>query len=282
MTLPFVVRFWGVRDSIPTPGKATLKYGGNTSCVEIGVANQYFIFDGGTGLRQLGNSLLSQMPIKASIFFTHCHWDRIQGFPFFVPAFIPGNCFYIYGATTANGKSFQDSLRQQMLHPNFPVPLQVMQADMKFYNFSPQETEDFEDVTLKAEILNPAHASTGYRITWKDHAVVYATDSHTLSDSNDLEALDSRLGHFAHNADLLILGTPNLTSEELSHPELYWQNPFWQRSMATVQAAGVKKVIVSTHNPDCNDEFLNKVETLIPSTFPNVTLAREGMVISIE
>lgn len=280
LTAPFIVQFWGVRDAIPTPGKATLEYGGNTSCVEMRVGNQRFIFDGGTGLRQLGNNLLSQMPIEASMFFTHCHWDRIQGFPFFVPAFIPGNHFHIYGATTTNGTSFQESLRQQMLHPNFPVPLNVMQADMKFYALSPQESENFGDVTINVEILNPAHASTGYRITWEDHAVVYATDSSTLSQSYESKANDSSLLHLAQNADLLILGTPNLTSKESSDPELYWQNPFWQH-LAKVQAAGVKHIIISTHDPDCDDDFLNCVEAQIPSDFSNLTLAREGMEISV-
>jgi phosphoribosyl 1,2-cyclic phosphodiesterase len=92
-TSDFVVQFWGVRGQISTPGKETMRYGGNTSCVEMRVGKKRLIFDCGSGLRVLGNNLLSQMPVEAYIFLTNCHWDSIQGFPFFVPGFIPGNCF---------------------------------------------------------------------------------------------------------------------------------------------------------------------------------------------
>jgi phosphoribosyl 1,2-cyclic phosphodiesterase len=94
----FTVRFWGVRGSIPTPGLETARYGGNTACVELQVAGKRLIFDGGTGLRVLGKHLVPEMPVQAHLFFTHTHWDRIQGFPFFIPAFIEGNRFDIYGA----------------------------------------------------------------------------------------------------------------------------------------------------------------------------------------
>jgi phosphoribosyl 1,2-cyclic phosphodiesterase len=96
------------------------------------VGSERLIFDGGTGLRVLGQSLLSQMPVEAYMFFTHSHWDHIQGVPFFIPAFVKGNCFHIYGALAPNGASLKQRLTDQMLHPNFPVPLQVMQADLQF------------------------------------------------------------------------------------------------------------------------------------------------------
>ncbi|MGB3493999.1 MAG: hypothetical protein WBA57_14815, partial [Elainellaceae cyanobacterium] len=94
----FIVRFWGVRGSIACPGDRTVRYGGNTSCIEMNVAGQRLIFDGGTGLRVLGQTILREMPLNVKMFFTHSHWDHIQGFPFFVPAFVPGNRFEIYGA----------------------------------------------------------------------------------------------------------------------------------------------------------------------------------------
>ena len=84
----FKITFWGVRGSIACPGQSMNYYGGNTSCVEMQIATERLIFDGGTGLRLLGKSLLPLMPITANIFFTHSHWDHIQGFPFFTPAFI--------------------------------------------------------------------------------------------------------------------------------------------------------------------------------------------------
>ncbi|MCZ0898780.1 MBL fold metallo-hydrolase, partial [Microcoleus sp. HI-ES] len=99
----FVVQFWGVRGSVPTPGQETVRYGGNTSCLEMRVAGQRLIFDGGTGLRMLGDQLVQEMPVQAYMFFTHYHWDHIQGFPLFAPAFIRGNRFDIYGASPPDG-----------------------------------------------------------------------------------------------------------------------------------------------------------------------------------
>ncbi len=128
----FTIQFWGVRGSIACPGPETVRYGGNTPCIEMRVGSERLIFDGGTGLRVLGQSLLSQMPVEAYMFFTHSHWDHIQGVPFFIPAFVKGNCFHIYGALAPNGASLKQRLTDQMLHPNFPVPLQVMQADLQF------------------------------------------------------------------------------------------------------------------------------------------------------
>ncbi len=101
----FLVRFWGVRGSIACPGPHTVRYGGNTSCIEMLVGGQRLIFDGGTGLRELGITLMAEAPLSASLFFTHSHWDHIQGFPFFVPAFVPGNRFDIYGAIAPNGST---------------------------------------------------------------------------------------------------------------------------------------------------------------------------------
>jgi phosphoribosyl 1,2-cyclic phosphodiesterase len=129
----FIVTFWGVRGSIASPGPETVRYGGNTPCVEMRVGSERLIFDGGTGIRVLGRSLLPQMPLEAHIFFTHSHWDHIQGFPFFEPAFTRGNCFHIYGSVAPNGSTIEQRLNDQMLHPNFPVPLQIMGADLKFY-----------------------------------------------------------------------------------------------------------------------------------------------------
>ena len=130
----FTVIFWGVRGSIACPGTETVRYGGNTPCVEMRVGGHRLIFDGGTGLRVLGQSLLSQTPVNAHMLFTHTHWDHIQGFPFFAPAFVKNNRFHIYGPISPNGATIQQRLNDQMLNPNFPVPLQIMGAELKFFD----------------------------------------------------------------------------------------------------------------------------------------------------
>ncbi|MGL5511158.1 MAG: MBL fold metallo-hydrolase, partial [Microcoleaceae cyanobacterium] len=146
---PFIVKFWGVRGNIPTPGKKTVKYGGNTSCVEMRLGDKLLIFDGGTGLRTLGLDLLKKMPVEGHLFFSHTHWDHIQGFPFFVPAFIPVNKFNVYGAIAPDGTTIKERLSDQMLHPNFPVPMQVMRSELNFHDLIPGERIFIDDIELE-------------------------------------------------------------------------------------------------------------------------------------
>ena len=274
----FVVQFWGVRGQISAPGKETMRYGGNTSCVEMRVGKKRIIFDGGSGLRILGNNLLSQMPVEAYIFFTHCHWDRIQGFPFFTPAFIPGNCFHIYGAVASNGASMEQRLDDQMLDPNFPVPLRVMQSEMKFYNLASGNTVHFDDVVIEAILLNCTYRAMGYRVTWQGHSVVYAT-----ARSHHPDRIDPNLLYLARQADVLILDAPYSISVDdiLQSSPLNWQDDFWQTGITTAKAAGVKRIVMSRYNPDHDDDFLDKVEKQVQSVFPNDLLAREGMILRV-
>lgn len=277
-TTDFVVQFWGVRDQVSTPGKETIRYGGNTSCVEMRVGKKRLIFDGGSGLRSLGNNLLSQMPVEAHMFFTDCHWDSIQGFPFFTPAFIPGNCFHIYGAKASNGASMEQRLDCQMLHPNFPVPLQVMRSELKFYDLTSRKVISLDDVTVEATSLNYSHRSMGYRVTWQGYSVVYATDRCYYPNY-----LDENLLHLARQADLLILDAPGtITVDDIFKSDpLNWQDELWQTGLTTAKAAGVKRIVMSRYNPDYDDEFLDKMEQQVQSVFPSNLLAREGMILPV-
>ncbi len=277
-TTDFVVQFWGVRDQISAPGKETIRYGGNTSCVEMRVGEKRLIFDGGSGLRVLGDNLLRQMPVEAYIFFTHCHWDSIQGFPFFKPAFIPGNCFHIYGAAASDGESMEQRLGCQMLAPNFPVPLKVMQSELKFHNLTSGKKVLLDDVIIETVFLNYSNRSMGYRVTWQGHSAVYATDRSHYSNH-----LDQNLLHLARQADLLILDAPSTISaaDTLKCDALNWPDELWQTGIATAKAAGVKRIVMSRYNPDHDDEFLDKVEEQVQSVFPNDLLAREGMILPV-
>ncbi len=273
----FVVQFWGVRDQISAPGKETIRYGGNTSCVEMRVGNKRLIFDGGTGLRLLGNNLLKAMPVEAYMFFTHCHWDSIQGIPFFVPAFIPGNCFHIYGAEASNGSSMEKRLTCQMEGPNFPVPLQVMRSELKFYELTSGMTIILDDVTVEALFLNYSHRSMGYRVNWQGRSVVYATER-----TCHLDRIDRNLLHLARQAELLILDAPSaLSNDDIKTSPLLWRDNLWQTGIETAKAAGVKRIVMSRYHPDYSDDFLDKLEAQVKSVFPNDLLAREGMVLPV-
>lgn len=274
----FLVQFWGVRGQISAPGKDTIRYGGNTSCVEMRIGEKRLIFDGGTGLRLLGNSLLKVMPVEASIFFTHCHWDSIQGFPFFIPALLPGNCFHIYGASATDGSSMEQRLSRQMLGPNFPVPLQVMRSELKFYNLTSGKKIVLDDVTVETLFLNYSHRAMGYRVSWQGHSVVYAIDRACYRDR-----LDQNLLYLANQADLLILDAPRSISADDLHESspLLWQDNLWQTGIATAKAAGVKRMVMSRFHPDYDDDFLDKLEQQLQSVFPEDVLAREGMIVPI-
>jgi phosphoribosyl 1,2-cyclic phosphodiesterase len=272
-TEDFMIKFWGVRGQIPTPGRETLRYGGNTPCLEMQVAEKCLIFDGGTGLRHLGNHLLKQMPVEAHIFFTHCHWDRIQGFPFFIPAFIPGNCFHIYGTEAANGSSFQERLESQMHGPNFPVPMQVMRSELKFHALEINAKEDLgNNVIVETNLLNDAHHSLGYRVSYQDKSVAYTTDT-----GNDVHDLVDNFIALAKNVDLLILDAPSsITADSFDE-----QVSLWQKDLQIASEAGAKQIIISPHNPDDDDQLLEQLEIRLQLDFPSLILAREGMLISV-
>jgi phosphoribosyl 1,2-cyclic phosphodiesterase len=274
----FVIQFWGVRGSIPAPGSETVRYGGNTSCVEMRVGGKRLIFDGGTGLRVLGKSLLNQMPVEAYMFFTHSHWDHIQGFPFFVPAFIKGNCFHIYGAIAPNQATMKQRLHDQMLHPNFPVPMQVMQSDLKFYDLSPGEVMQLDDITIETGSLNHPNTAMGYRITWQGRTAVYATDTEHYADR-----LDEKLLYLARDAHILIYDAC-YTDEEYHDPKgskVGWGHSTWQEAVKLAKAANVQKLVVFHHDPNHSDDFLDQVESQVEIAFPNSVLAREGMILPV-
>ena len=274
----FVVQFWGVRGSIPAPGSETVRYGGNTSCVEMRVGGKRLIFDGGTGLRVLGKTLLKQMPVEAYVFFSHSHWDHIQGFPFFLPAFIKGNCFHIYGAIAPNGATMKQRLSDQMLHPNFPVPIQVMQSDLKFYDLFPGDVMQLDDITIETGPLNHPNTAMGYRVTWQGRTVVYATDTEHYPDR-----LDENLMHLARDANMLIYDAC-YTDEEYHDPKapkIGWGHSTWQEAIRLAKAAGVKKAVIFHHDPNHNDDFLDNVEAQVQSVFDNSVLAREGMILPV-
>ncbi|AFZ13428.1 beta-lactamase domain protein [Crinalium epipsammum PCC 9333] len=274
----FTIQFWGVRGSIASPGPETVRYGGNTPCVEMRVGGERLIFDGGTGLRVLGQSLLSQMPVEAYMFFTHSHWDHIQGFPFFVPAFIKGNRFHIHGAPAPNGATIKQRLNDQMLHPNFPVPLQIMGADLQFYDIEMRGKIQIGDVTIENAPLNHPGDATGYRISWNGYAAAYITDTEHFPDR-----LDENVLELAHNADVLIYDA-TYTEEEYSSPassKVGWGHSTWVEGVKVARAANVKKLVIFHHDPLHNDDFLDRLGEEAVQEFPDTLMAREGLSIQL-
>ncbi|MBF2090348.1 MAG: MBL fold metallo-hydrolase [Synechococcales cyanobacterium K44_A2020_017] len=274
----FIVRFWGVRGSIACPGPETVRYGGNTSCVEMQVAGHRIVFDGGTGLRVLGQELMSQIPVEVNLFFTHSHWDHIQGFPFFTPAFVKGNRFNIYGAVAPNGSTIEQRLNDQMLHPNFPVPLQIMGSQMSFCDLEVGEAVQIGDVLVENALLNHPGEAVGYRVNWNGYAAAYITDTEHYTDR-----LDENVMWLARDADVMIYDSTYTDDEYYSEKssKVGWGHSTWQEAVKVAKAANVKKLVIFHHDPLHCDQFMDGIKDVTSKQFANSVVAWEGLTIDV-
>lgn len=218
------------------------------------------------------------MPVEVHMFFTHYHWDHIQGVPFFTPAFVRGNRIHIQGAVPLDADSMEKHFLERVLHPNSPVPLEGMQADIKFDEIVCGDTFKLDDITFETGRLNHPNNAMGYRITCQGHTVFYCTDT-----EHPKEGLDENVLHLARNADLLIYDAM-YTDEEYHNPKSPkhgWGHSTWQEAVKIAKAAGVKKLVIFHHDPSHNDDFLDRLEIEVKEAFPNSVLAREGLEIDV-
>ena len=265
------LRFWGTRGSIATPGASTLRYGGNTSCVEVVTnAGHRFIFDCGTGARALGGYLLANAPkpTTGTILLSHTHWDHIQGFPFFVPLFIPGNRFTVGGPRGANS-SLPEVLSGQMEYTYFPVELGQLGAQIIYRDLN-EGAHEFDGVRVTAQFLNHPAIALGYRIEADDVSLLYLCDHEPYwealwrsdAEPGRLESIlhdgDRRHAAFMQNADVVI-------HDAQYTPEEYPAKKNWGHSTYTyvaqiAAAANVKRLFLTHHDPTHSDDFLDEVE----------------------
>jgi phosphoribosyl 1,2-cyclic phosphodiesterase len=275
----FRVRFWGVRGSIPVPGAETAGIGGNTSCVEVRAGDVRIIFDGGTGLRLLGNSWLKEMPLTAHLFFSHVHWDHIQGFPFFAPAFVPGNTIHMYGAADVTG-TVETALAGQMETPNFPVHLSALPARLIFHNLREKEVVEIGDgIRVTNAAGNHPGGVFAYRVDYQNRSVVYATDTEHYS------IPDPKLVALAKNADVLVYDTM-YTPEEYagragSGPKTGWGHSHFEAGVELVKAAGVRRYVLFHHDPMQSDAMVRDKECRARELFPDSIAAYEGLTIDL-
>lgn len=276
----FRVVFWGVRGSIPVPGPQTAEVGGNTSCVEVLCGKTRLVFDGGTGLRLLGQSLLSQLPVTAHLFFSHVHWDHIQGFPFFAPAFITGNAIHMYGGRNVFG-SVETALAGQMQNPNFPVLLRDLPAKLEFHDILPNQTFTIDD-TVRITTAPGRHPGgvLAYRIEYDGKVLVYATDTEHAPQP------DAELVELLRDADVVVYDS-QYTNEEYTGggkhgpSKVGWGHSTYEAAIATIKAAGAKKYVLFHHDPGQDDAAVRDKEARAQALFPNSVAAREGMVIEL-
>ena len=278
------ITFWGVRGSIPTPGRDTAEIGGNTSCVEVRAGKLIVILDGGTGLRLLGHRLLQEMPLTAHIFFSHVHWDHIQGFPFFAPAFVPGNTIHLYGGNNVS-RTLEETLAGQMDYPSFPVQLGQMGGEMTFRDLREGQTVRLDDgegheLVVRTTRGNHPNGVWAYRIDHRGHSAVYATDTEHYS------VVDPRLQKLAKGADALIYDAM-YTPEEYAGTagtggsKVGWGHSTIDEAAKLAKAAGAKQLVLFHHDPGQNDAAVREKERRTREWFPNTIAAYEGLTLEL-
>ncbi len=264
------VTFWGVRGSIACSGPNYLRYGGNTSCVEVRTASERIILDAGTGLRELGLQMKREGPSTATILLSHTHWDHISGFPFFGPAFDPAYRFDVMSGHLSKPLTIESVLAGQMSHPFFPVPIAVMEADLTFRDIKAGETLTTKGgSTVRTIPLNHPDGATAYRIESGGASVCYVTDTEHEPGRQDPAILD-----LVQAADLMIY---DATYTDDEYPAFRgWGHSTWQEGVRLAQAAGVKKLALFHHNPDHTDDDMDQIAQAAERAWPNAFVAREG------
>lgn len=296
------LRFWGTRGSISTPGKGTVRYGGNTSCTELRLQNnELIILDAGTGIRNLGEALMERgESIKAYILISHPHWDHIQGFPFFKPAFISGNELTVVGGET-DKVSLPKMISDQMNKVYFPIQLNELKATIKFRRIGEEEFSVF-GATVKTIFVNHPTFALGYRIMSGNRSLVYISDN---------EPFDRQVASAMRNVDKVVIeryshvkGDPNQcifdfvkNADVLIHdatytPEEYVDRVGWGHShyLFTLKVAAegkVKKLVLFHHDPAHDDEKVDDILKMCRKEIRNrqykfeCVAAAEGMEIEI-
>ena len=268
------LRFWGVRGSIPTPGADTVGYGGNTSCVEVRVGDEIIVLDAGTGIRALGLSLIEEypdQPIRLTLLITHTHWDHIQGFPFFPPAYNPKNHLRILGYEGSR-VGLEATLTGQMESSYFPISLGQMQGNITFHELKEMEFK-IEDITVRAAFVNHPGICVGYRITTETGSIVYMPDNESYyrmksvrlaeAKGDPKAALsyarkrDQELIEFARGADILIMDSQYDAAEYPS--KLGWGHSCVDDSVAFALNADIKHLYLFHHDPAHNDEKITSM-----------------------
>jgi phosphoribosyl 1,2-cyclic phosphodiesterase/anti-anti-sigma regulatory factor len=265
------IKFWGTRGSTPTPDPDHMKYGGDTTCVEIRTSGgKRLILDTGTGIRRLGMELItdSNGPISSDILLTHGHWDHIQGFPFFAPAFVPGNSFTFFGLFKADGR-VEESLRGLMGELYFPVHFEAIARQLHFQDIL-EGTREIQGITVSCCVVNHPQGALAYRIEHEGSAVVFCPDTeHTPDD------LQPKLIELCQDAEYLI-------HDSHFAPEDYekyrnWGHSTYETGIAVCKEAGVRTLVLFHHAPEHDDDFMDDLLYRANQEWPHCVAATRDL-----
>jgi len=275
--MSFAIRFWGVRGSIACPSSKHISFGGNTSCVQVIAGDRNIILDAGTGVRGLGHEFLKRDVRKADLLLSHTHWDHINGFPFFAPAFQPGRTLRILGGhIPAERGGVRYAMSGQMTDPMFPVPLEAMKAQLVFEDFvSGDAFKLHPGIKVTTTGLNHPNGATGYRIEHAGKSFCYVTDTEHVVGKPDQNILA-----LIEGADLVVYDSTYTDSELPAH--VGWGHSTWQEGVRLAQMANVKKLAIFHHDPDHDDRFMTKVEKSAQKIWKGAFAAREGKLVKLK
>lgn len=257
------INYWGVRGTLPVPGPHSLRYGGNTSCVSIAFPKQRnFVFDAGTGIKKLSDSLLARQKSawSAKVFISHPHWDHINAIPFFVPMFIPGNEFEIIGAKHGK-KTMRELISAQMDDVYFPITMKEMGARIYFRDIG-AETIMFDDIEVKSMLLSHPGNCLGYRVKFGGKVFCYITDNEIYPKDlpqNNPE-YEKNLSAFIQDADIALMDSCYFDAEY--RKKVDWGHSSVNEVVRIAHAAGVRELQLFHHDPDQGDDLIDrKLET---------------------
>ena len=269
-----LVRFWGVRGSAVCPGPATVRYGGNTACVEVRCGERLIIFDAGSGLRPLGNALAGEL-VDADLFLTHCHLDHVWGLPFFEPCYVPDTRLRLWAGNLLPDLTLYEVFARLLGEPLFPGGLDLFKARLEFRDFLCGQTlHPHPGLTLRTGPLNHPNQATGYRLEYAGHAVAYITDTEHVAG-----ALDDNVLALAHGADLMIYDC-TYTEEEYP-PNAGRGHSTWQQGVRLAEAAGAKRLAIFHHDPAHDDAVLDRITREAAAAWPGAIIAAEGLTLRL-
>jgi phosphoribosyl 1,2-cyclic phosphodiesterase len=299
----FTVKIWGDRGSMPTPGPETVLFGGNTSCFELRFDGRLVIVDAGSGIRQLGDSLMKtdikKGPISADIFITHTHWDHIMGFPMFTPIYVPGTKLKIRGPITYEDDTLESVIGSQLSYRYWPVRQEELAAKIEYEQIKESGYDLGDGIWLTTKYLNHPILCLGYRFEYQGHSIVTMYDNEPFRNvfptdpadpdydeeaavEGDLAAKEEneKLLRFMHGADIVIHDS-QYTAKEYSAGKAGWGHSSYEYAINAAHKARVKRVLLTHHDPNRSDTELQELELFYQGKAAGrtelvVEMAREG------
>jgi phosphoribosyl 1,2-cyclic phosphodiesterase len=303
------IRFWGVRGSIPCPGPHTVKYGGNTPCIELRFqdVDRLIILDAGSGIRELGNRIvadeLPKGPIRTEIFLTHTHWDHIMGFAFFAPIYVPATRLKVYGPVTYEDDTLEQVVGGQLTYRYFPVRQEELASEIEYIHLKEVSLDLGDDIMVTTKYLNHPLLCLGYRFEHHGKVIctaydtepfrnIFCTDPHdpsydaAMASEGEQVAQEEnqRVEDFFAGADLLVHDT-QYTREEYESSKVGWGHSSFEHAIAAAKNSGVRRLALFHHEPLRTDAQIDELtKTYCNPDYSGSTevfFAREGMKIEL-